>query len=208
MWVNGKYEVKNSLTWLENFVKENTLSTIITHTPVRVAHMPVELVRHESGKPKLMFHMPLVDPIAKVITDQRMVTIVIHGPQQYISPGLYQDPGLPTYNYGVAEVTDHCRELSDTELTEHMHRLIEQRETMFSESTGHTPWTLDDIFSQARFDRLLPMIIGFEVDLGQLELKLKMGQNRTDEDRRFMIDQLRTTEGVEQKVTTIMESLL
>ncbi|SEB74642.1 negative transcriptional regulator, PaiB family [Paramicrobacterium humi] len=207
MWINKQYEVENALTWLESFVADNNLSTIITHDPVRVAHMPVEIVRRESGEAKLLFHMPTVDPIAKAISESDLLTVVVHGPQQYISPSLYGDAGLPTFNYGIGEVTDKCRQLDETELADHLHRLITQREEWFAGQTERTAWVIDPV-NQERFDRLLPMLVGFEVDLENVQLKLKMGQNRTIEDRKQTVEILRTTPGVDWRVTDIMAALL
>ncbi|MCW4458649.1 FMN-binding negative transcriptional regulator [Microbacterium sp. MPKO10] len=206
MWVNKLYEPTEAVAWIREFVNENTLSTIITHTPVQVAHMPVELIDQETDQPKLIFHMPIVDPISQVIADAPRITVVIHGPQQYISPALYQDVGLPTFNYGVAEVDDVCRSLSRAELGDHLYRLIEEREQLFATHTGQPAWKLTAA-AEERFDRLLPMLVGFEIGLDNAQVKLKMGQNRTAADRRFTLSHLRETEGINQTAVRIMEAL-
>lgn len=206
MWVNKKYESVETVAWIKKFVNENTLSTIITHTPVHVAHMPVEVVGQETKHPKLIFHMPVVDPISQVIAEEPRITVVIHGPQQYISPALYQDVGLPTFNYGVAEIDDVCRPLSQAELRSHLYRLIEEREELFAAHTGNAEWKLDAT-AQERFDRLLPMLVGFEIGLDRAQIKVKMGQNRAEADRNFTLSRLRETDGINQTVVEIMESL-
>lgn len=206
MWINKYYKPKEGLAWMKEFVKENTLSTVITHSPVRVAHMPIEIMEHDSKPPKLIFHMPKVDPISQVISDEPRITVVIHGPQQYISPGLYRELGLPTFNYGVAEITDVCRPLSQTELRDHLYRLIEEREELFATHTGRSAWKLNTA-AQERFEYLLPMLVGFEIGLEEAQVKLKMGQNRTPTDRHFTLSHLRELEGIDQTVVRIMGSI-
>lgn len=205
MWINKRYETSDSLHWLREFVDENTLSTIISHTPVLAAHMPVELFE-DAESLKLLFHLPRVDPVSSALIEDPLVTVVVHGPQQYISPSLYKDVGLPTFNYGVAEVTDRCRQLSEEELSEHLRRLMTQREALFATRTGGVPWKMDEA-AQQRFNGLLSAVSGFALDLDQAQTKLKMGQNRTEEDRRWTMDRLRSTEGVNKTVISIMEQL-
>jgi len=206
MWVNKKYEIADKVAWIKQFVQENTLSTIITHSPVRVAHMPVEVIEHGTELPKLLFHMPIVDPIAQAISEAPRITVVVHGPQQYISPTFYQDIGLPTFNYGVAEIEDVCRPLSSAELKQHLYRLIEEREELSARQTKQAPWQIDTP-AQERFDRLLPMLVGFEIGLENAQVKVKMGQNRTTADRQFAIERLRESDGINQTVLNIMETL-
>lgn len=207
MWVNKQFEVADTVSWLNEFVSENTLSTIISHAPVRVTHMPVELVGANSEDAKLIFHVPTVDPVVESLTDDGLVTVVIHGPQQYISPAVYRDVGLPTFNFGVAEVTDRCRVLAQEELRGHLERLMVEREGMFAHATGIEPWTVTAEAS-ARFDQLLPRVAGFEVALKNTQLKLKMGQNRASDDRRHTVEKLRAAKGVDARVTEIMHASL
>lgn len=207
MWVNKRYEVESAMAWLKEFVLENTLSTIITHDPVRVAHMPVELRNEDGEDPNLVFHVPVVDPVAGALVDQSVVTVVVHGPQQYISPSLYADEGLPTFNYGIAEITGRCRTLTQDELSDHLERLMLQREDMFARATGGPPWAMN-AGARERFDILLPMVTGFELGLDTMQLKLKMGQNRSRDDRGHTVHRLRNVDGVDARVTSIMETLL
>lgn len=207
MWVNKHFEVTDTVSWLVGFVNENTLSTIISHAPVRVTHMPVELVGADSKDPKLIFHVPTVDPIVESLRAESLVTVIIHGPQQYISPAVYRDVGLPTFNFGVAEVTDRCRLLTQEELRGHLERLMIEREGMFAQATGIDPWAID-AEAKTRFDLLLPRVAGFELMLQNMQLKLKMGQNRASDDRRHTVEMLRAVNGVDPRVTEIMHESL
>lgn len=207
MWINERFDVSGTMSWLKQFVNENTLSTIVSHDPVCVAHMPVELIDVESEDPRLIVHIPTVDPIVNALTDGGVVTVVVHGPQQYISPSVYHEVGLPTFNYGIAEVTGRCRSLTQNELTGHLERLMVQREAMFAEATGLSPWILDEE-AKARFELLLPRVAGFEVSLKSTQLKLKVGQNRTREDRQHTVQKLRNVEGVDPQVLKLMHGTL
>ncbi len=207
MWVNKLFEVTDTVSWLIDFVNENTLSTIISHSPVRVTHMPVELVDADAEDPKLIFHVPTVDPIVESLAAESLVTVVIHGPQQYISPAVYRDVGLPTFNFGVAEVTGRCRSLTQEELRRHLERLMIEREGMFARATGIDHWVID-AEAKARFDLLLPRVAGFELVVHNTQLKLKMGQNRASGDRRHTVEMLRAARGVDARVTEIMHESL
>lgn len=207
MWINRLYEVPDRLEWIKQFVGRNKLSSVVTHEPINIAHMPIEVLDEVPGIPTLLFHMPRVDPIVEGLVHNGLVTVVIHGPQQYISPGLYQDPGLPTFNYGVAEVTDRARQLEDSELTDHMYRLITQREAMFAAETDRRQWKLDSA-AQERFNHLLPALVGFEVSLEHAQVKVKMGQNREVDDVQHTIMELNATPHTDHSVSAMMSRLL
>ena len=76
-----------------------------------------------------------------------------------------------------------ARILSEAELVETLHRLVDENEKAFPQ-----PWTLQ--ISQAMRERALGAIVGFEIRLNRIEGKFKLSQNRSVQDRQNIIAQL------------------
>lgn len=117
--------------------------------------------------------------------------LIVRGAHAYVSPSWYptkHEHGrvVPTWNYTAVHLRGRARVFHDVA------RLLEAV-TMLTdthEAGRDNSWSVDD--APAEFiDGMLPGIVGIEIDIEYVEAKAKLSQNRSDEDRRGVIEGLR-----------------
>ena len=111
--------------------------------------------------------------------DGAAVRVVFSGPHGYVTPRWYAEPRaqVPTWNYVVAQAHGTIRRLSE----DATRALLRESCARFEPAEGgYDPSWIDP----ALHDRLLRAIVGLEVTVERMEVKLKLSQNRAPEDRR------------------------
>jgi transcriptional regulator len=150
-------------------------------------HMPMVALAEPAPFGRLRGHIARANPLWKQYRSGSDALAIFHGPQAYISPNLYatkQQTGevVPTWNYAVA----HARgPLEFTHDAAWLRELVGGL-TNTHEASQPRPWQVEDApgeFTQA----MLGLIVGFELTITSLVGKLKLSQNRTDEDRRGVL---------------------
>jgi len=206
MWVNPLFDASHRASALD-LVRGNPLATLIVGDPVRVAHMPVLLEEGDEDALELVGHMPRVDPAADGLIAGATTIAVFHGASSYISPAWYVAPGLPTYNYLVAHLEGPARAMTDPEdLRRHLLDLTAAHEELRA-VTG-VSWTPDEV-AHARIDKLMPQIVGFRIAVRRIQVKAKLGQNRTIADQRSAAAALHTSpDTADQVIADCMDAAI
>ena len=134
-------------------------------------HLPLLVARDQGPRGRLVGHMARANPQWRAI-DGRHVLCVFSGPHAYVSPSWYEAENVvPTWNYVAVHVYGTCRVLDDNAATaEIVARYVETYERSLP-----APWTLDD--STRSFEKLVQLIVGFEIEIERIEGKWKLGQN-------------------------------
>src|SRR5687768_16618248 len=153
-----------------------TLITIADRAPY-VSHLPV-LYRRGPGGIEIRGHWSRANPQWKHGGE---ATLILHGPQAYVSPGWYPDKEaqarVPTWNYAVAHLAGRLEILQDeADLASIVDDLSVRFETaVHAADPAHEPWRFeferDDIRSQLRG------IVGFRMRPAKVALKFKLNQN-------------------------------
>lgn len=136
-------------------------------------------------------HLARANPHWREIEGDVPALLVCGGPQSYISPSWYASKAehgrvVPTWNYASVHLTGRARIHDDvdwlrravTELTEHHEALRDQ------------PWQVTDA-PEAFVEGQLRGIVGVEMRIERVEGKRKLSQNRSEDDRRGVVDGLR-----------------
>jgi len=112
--------------------------------------------------------------------------VIFWGPHAYVSPSWYEaQPSVPTWNYATVHAYGRPRLVEGGEaLRALLARLVEENEAGFE-----SPWRMD--LPKAYEDRMIQGIVGFEIEIGRLEGKFKLSQNRDATDRASVARQLR-----------------
>ncbi len=112
--------------------------------------------------------------------DGQQALVTFLGPHDYVSPGWYQTPGVPTWNYQAVHVYGACRVFDGhAELA----ALVEALAARY-EASMPAPW-------QPRYrDAMLAAIVGVELEIVEVQGKYKLSQNRPAADHRPVIEQL------------------
>ena len=166
-----------------------SLITIAGQTPY-ISHVPL-LLERPTGLPaaaiegKLIGHLARANPHAEALADNPDCLAIFRGPDAYISPTLYDSPGVPTWNYTAVHIRGRARIISELGALESLLR----RATNHFEARNAGAWTFD--LQGTRRDRLLSAIIGFEITIETAEAKFKLSQNRSVVEQQRIREHLR-----------------
>jgi transcriptional regulator len=167
-------------------VRDNSFGTLISVTdgqPV-VSHLPLLFEPSSGVKGKLLGHMARANLHWQQLATGDDVLAIFQGPHAYVSPSWYAAPGVPTWNYVVVHMRGKPRLID----TEHELEALLERQTAVYEQHQITPWKPD--LSGERRNKLLAMIVGFEIVITEIQAKFKLSQNRSAEDRARVIAEL------------------
>jgi transcriptional regulator len=149
-----------------------------------VSHLPFLFARPAGSQGKLLSHMARANPQWQHFSIGREVLAVFQGPHAYVSPSWYASAGVPTWNYAVIHLRGTPRIIEDeTELE----ALLEQL-TCVHESPMPSPW--EHKATGERRAKLLNMIVGFEIEVTDIQGKFKLSQNRPRKDQQHVVEEL------------------
>ena len=160
----------------EALVREIGFAAIFAVTPdgPRVAHAP--LVLTEDGGAR--FHLACGNALTRHLAGADVLAVVT-GPDAYVSPRWYADPNqVPTWNYVAIELEGRVRRLDRAALIDQLDALAAQNEARLE----GPPWTRDKM-APADFERMLDMIVGFELEVRVRRPTFKLSQNKPASER-------------------------
>lgn len=152
-----------------------------------IAHLPLTLRRGADGQLEVLSHVARANPLAALAAQGAPMTAVFLGPHGYVSPTWYAEPRVqvPTWNYAVVHAVGASDVLSAQELRVFMDGMAQSFEGPAAEA-----WRVD-LLSPALVADLMRGIVGIRVGVTHLEGKLKLSQNRSEEDRQRVAAALR-----------------
>lgn len=160
------------------FVAENPVAWIVPHAvPAEAILMPMLLETDAAGRPStLLGHLPRSGQIlASLLADGRSTCLFL-GPHAYIPPGWISKPGwAPTWNFVSLKISG--RITPEDELTEHSVRAL----VTHMETRAGSDWTVDRV--GPRFQGLLKGIMGFRMQIDQIQPRFKTGQDESEQSR-------------------------
>ena len=177
---------------LQAFIARHPLATLVTLADGRpeANHVPVLLDRARGTLGTLRGHVARANPLWRTTADDSEVLALFHGADAYVSPSAYpskHDDGrvVPTWNYAVVHARGRIRWVHDGN---ELHGLVSSL-TDRQEAARAAPWAVSDA-PAGYVAAMLKAIVGFEIELGELQGKFKASQNRTDADRAGVRDVL------------------
>ncbi|GAA1965888.1 FMN-binding negative transcriptional regulator [Nocardioides panacihumi] len=142
---------------------------------------------------RVLLHMAWANPHWRSVAASTPALLVVTGPEAYVSPGYYTSKAehgrvVPTWNYSAVHLTGRLTVRTDHDwLRAQVGHLTD---TM--ESGRPHPWSVDDA-PAAYVDQQLKAIVGLELAVERVEGKVKLSQNRSEEDRAGVVAGLRAT---------------
>jgi len=163
-----------NLPWV--VIDENPFATLVHGHELDATHLPLLLERSEARQARLRGHLARRNPASAGIAGARFMA-AFAGADAYVSPGWYLHPerSVPTWNYVVAHAWGVASPLDRDATLE----LLDEMCVRFEGDQGYRP---SDLPAQLRED-MLSEIVGFEIEVERVELKLKLSQNRSAQDR-------------------------
>jgi transcriptional regulator len=140
----------------------------------------------------LICHVAKQNPQWKGIEDQE-VLVTFQGPHDYVSPSWYSSPGVPTWNYQAVHAYGKPQLITEEkELKNIVNKLTEIHES-----------SLEEAWKPEYKDSLLNIIVGVKIRVTELQCKYKLSQNRSENDRKKLIEEFQKRGSV--KLSRAME---
>jgi transcriptional regulator len=202
MYVPALY-AEPDLAILHSFIERHSFALLCSAGEDGVpfaSHLPLLLDRQAGTKGTLVGHMARANPQWRH-ADGKPALAVFSGPHAYISPAWYAaQEVVPTWNYVAVHASGIFRAIHDSAT---LLRIV-QDAVAFFEGGRENPWKLD---APTDFvERMLRGIVGFRIEIDNLEGKWKLGQNRTAEQRDGAIRGLRAQGGADaEAIAALME---
>jgi len=172
MYIPSAFE-EHDLSTLHDFIEANSFGLLISQVEGRpfATHLPFLLDRTASEKGTLVGHFARVNPQWNEMTTENVLA-VFSGPHAYISPSWYQAPHtVPTWNYMAVHVMGNVTIVEDADrMLDIVARSVDVYERAMPEH-----WKLDR--SATYVKKMLPLIVGFEIEITSIEGKFKLNQN-------------------------------
>jgi transcriptional regulator len=180
MYVPPKFAVDDEEAW--KIVEGAGAGMLVIQTAVGLASVYVPVLVNDD-RSILATHVARANPWWKSVGEGAEVLALFLAASAYVSPLYYpsrlENPNVvPTWNYVAAEVRGTATIHDDLEWKWRQTGLVTER----FERGFDPPWSADDLDPQYR-ESQLKAIVGIEIEVGSIEGKAKLSQNRPEVDR-------------------------
>ena len=185
MYSNKLYAEKDLLE-MHEFIKRNGFAILVSFNdqfPI-ATHIPLELVKNNQDQFVLHGHIAKANQQEKTFLKHPNILAIFHGTHSYISPSWYKEPNVPTWNYKAVHVYGKIKILGEEELYKSLSELVKKYE-----STMENPMAVETM-PQEMVRAEMKGIVGFEIDIENIEGITKLSQNRSDEDHQKITEEL------------------
>ncbi len=165
------------------FLKAHPFGTVITydgHKPI-ATHVPLRL--HETdGQLSFTTHIAKHNPQWKTI-EQQTVLVIVQGPDAYVSASWYGHEDVSTWNYQAVHLYGKATIMTEAELEDELAGLLRDHE---GERGDAVVWEeLSEPVKRQKYG-----VVGFRIDVSDIEAAFKLSQNRNDEDYARIVSEL------------------
>ena len=193
--------VNRDIPALHAMMRKHPFALLVTPrgNSVQLTHLPFHLDPKRGPQGTLEAHLARINPHSEAILAGLPCTVVFQGPDGYVSPRWYEDPAknVPTWNYVAIHAHGRPKPIADpAKLLALIGRLTDEHEAYIEK-----PWSIRE--AQAHAEHLAKHILGFELEIEELEGKFKLSQNRSDGDRAGVLKEL--AKGTHSDVKEMLE---
>jgi len=183
---------EDRLDVLHAFIREHPFATIVNAGPEGpvATHAPLELDAAAGPKGTLIGHLAKANPQWRAMQSAEPTLVIFHGPQAYVSPSFYpskKEHGrvVPTWDYVAVHARGRAKTFDDPEELRTLLVALTDRH----EQPRPAPWALNDA-PEDYLRGAMGAIVGFRIEIETLEGQWKVSQNRSEADRRGVIEGL------------------
>lgn len=172
---------------LHEFIKSYSFGTLFSgaESNLQASHLPFLLDEKAGTQGILTGHMAKANTHWQTLSDKE-VLVVFQGPHVYISPSWYEEPEtVPTWNYVAVHVYGKYVSVTDENK---LWQILEKTVGVY-EAAMPKPWDMKEL-PEAFFEKMLKMIVGFEIPISRIEGKWKLSQNHSETRRQKVVQAL------------------
>ncbi|MDN7247142.1 FMN-binding negative transcriptional regulator [Planococcus shenhongbingii] len=187
---------------IREFVQHNSFGTLVTTRKGRpiATHLPLQLVKEEEDY-YITGHMAYGNPQWRTFEASEEVLVMFQGPHAYISSSWYEHENVPTWNYQSVHLYGSARILNEEELKQDLTSLMQKYE---SHRENPVLW---EKLSPSLLEKELKGIVGFKIQVKEIQAANKLSQNRNEEDYQNIVTKLYEENDVNShQVAKVMEN--
>lgn len=168
---------------IAEFISENPFAIIVNQIDGRIwaTHTPII----QTKKKNILFaHIAKANIQWKSFKEDHEVLLIFNGPQSYISSSWYDHESVPTWNYCAVHIYGVVNIVEDKHMYQYMRDFMEH-----FESTEPHGQKLEDL-SEDYVNRELKNIVGFEIEIKEVQAVEKMSQGKNAQNRKRIVQAL------------------
>lgn len=189
--------------FLQGFFQDHSFAMVIsTHGGLHVSNVPTLYLPDGEGWGKVWWHLAKSNGQNAALSEGHEATVVFHGPHSYISPNWYEDGrAVPTWNFAVVHATGKVEKREDdAEFAQRLGQLVGRNEARYA--AGETKWKLGSL-PESYLRGMRQGIVAYEMTIGSVEAKFKLGQERSAADRNGVLRALEAGKGREPGIAEL-----
>ena len=158
------------------FIHDNGFAILVSQVDGKpwATHIPLFLDKNTAGKDVLVGHISRSNKQWKDFDKNEEVLAIFSGPHAYVSSSWYDHENVPTWNYIAVHVYGKIRIVEGEDLKNQLTKLVDKYEAGMK-----NPVSLDGM-SKEFVDREMRGIVGFEIELTDIQAAMKLSQNRDE----------------------------
>jgi len=171
-----------------SFARKYGFATVISlvNTELEIVHIPIEVDEIED-KIFMTGHIARANKLALAIQQAHKVTVVFTEPHAYISSSWYDHINVPTWNYIAVHMKGAFRLIEGQELLTSLTQMVDRYEEGRPNRYRMTDMPKD------MMEAHLNGLVGFEIEVDEIEANFKLSQNRNDKNYLAIIEQLKAS---------------
>ncbi|MBW8048950.1 MAG: FMN-binding negative transcriptional regulator [Cytophagales bacterium] len=181
-----EYFKNENLTVVKDFINANGFAILISQVDGRpwVTHIPLMLDKNVKGKDILTGHISKANKQWKEFDKNKEVLAIFSGPHAYISSSWYDHENVPTWNYLAVHVYGKIHIIERDILKKQLSKLVDKYESGMDK-----PVSVDRM-SKEFVEKEMRGIVGFEIEITDIQAALKLSQNKDDKNYERIINGL------------------
>lgn len=189
MYVPHQFKNENA-DEIREFVAQNGFGILISQTDARflATHIPLELDADEQGAPILVGHLSRGNPQWKNFAHDSQVLVIFNGAQSYVSSSWYDHENVPTWNYIAVHIYGKIKIITGEKLLLALKKLVDKYEQRSAKPVSVAT------MSAAMLQKEMRGIVGFEVEITEIQAAYKLSQNRDDKNHDNITAELRASD--------------
>lgn len=185
MYVPKKF-IPTSAKEVNTFIKENSFATLFSQylgKPI-ATHTPLFFLQ-EDVQDYLIGHIAKANEQHHCFDGKSKLLAVFTNQHSYVSSSWYSIPQAPTWNYISVHITGTAVPMSDAEARQLLSDMVDNYEAQ-----EEKPFKVTDM-PAPQFAAMLQAIVAFKIKVENIEASFKLSQNRSAEDHKNIITQLK-----------------
>jgi transcriptional regulator len=171
---------------VRDFIGKNSFGILVNQTDAGLwaTHIPLELDLNEQSKDILTGHISKGNPQWKNFSDNARVLAIFSGSHSYISSSWYDHENVPTWNYIAVHVYGTIKIIEGDKLRHALKKLVDK----YEKGSAH-PVSIEHM-SEKFLQKEMNGIVGFEIEIDEIQSAYKLSQNRDSENHANIIRKL------------------